>query len=94
MKLKLPSMRTSRREFLRFVAYGLPAWLGLCHLREPNDPPPVRLAADSEAKVVGGVNFEGGLKGDLSGKVSFGGFAASLDLKKPPDRSTDSATAV
>ena len=66
MKLIVPSMRTSRRELLRFVAYGLPAWLGFCHLRERNEPSPVRLAADSKAKVVGGVNFQGGLKGDLS----------------------------
>ena len=72
MKPIVPSMRTSRRELLRFVAYGLPAWLGLCHLRERNEPSPVRLAADSEAKVVGGVNFQGGLKGDLSAQVSLG----------------------
>ena len=57
---------------MRFVAYGLPAWLGFCHLRQRNEPSPVRLAADSEAKVIGGVNFQGGLKGDLSVQVSLG----------------------
>ena len=65
-------MRIYRREILRFIAYGLPAWLGLYHLREQNDPTPVRIASDFEPKVVGGVNFEGGLKGDLSAQVSLG----------------------
>ena len=39
----------SRRELMRFVAYGLPAWLGLFYLPDRNEPPPVRMAVDFEA---------------------------------------------
>ena len=54
-------MRICRRELLRFVAYGLPAWLGLCHLRERNEPNPARLDADSEPPTPVRVQMHGSL---------------------------------
>ena len=49
--------RICRRELLRFVAYGLPAWLGYSHLRERNEPPPVRMAVDFVAAGGGGARL-------------------------------------
>ena len=71
--MRLSAVTVSRREILHFVVYGLPAWLGYCHLRERNEPPPVRLSADLKTIDAGNVGgFQGGLKGDLSATVSLG----------------------
>lgn len=78
-------MKIDRREILRFVAYGLPAWLGLCHLHQRDEPPPVRLTADFEAAFEGSVKRQTPKIHDVG--VKFAGkaeasFALSLDVIK------------
>lgn len=75
--MRLSAVRVCRREILHFAVYGLPAWLGYCHLHErnepppENEPPPVHLSADLKTIGAGNVGgFQGGLKGDLSATVS------------------------
>ena len=56
--------RISRRELLRFVAYGLPSWLVLCHTCERNEPAPVQVAAPRLIHL--SIAFNGRLTGSLS----------------------------
>ena len=64
----------SRRSFIEgaIVLGSLGTWVAPGIWMKVLQPSPVRLAADYEAKVVGGDNFQGGLKGDLSAQVSLG----------------------